>query len=226
MTPTPSITPTITPTISVTPTITPTKTVTPTITPTKTVTPSITPTLTPTPTKTVTPTITPTKTTTPTITPTITPTKTTTPTITPTISVTPTHTPTPTPSATPLYNTLVTATTCHGEVINYVIDGRQIVDNKVYQLSNGICVTLSIGALTTQSATMSFSYGPYDTCTQCYTPLSADTAQNGSIFCNQDSYTGNTASKVYAPSPIYTNELGKAVVQLNAVVIGGNGLNG
>jgi hypothetical protein len=226
MTPTPSITPTITPTISVTPTITPTKTVTPTITPTKTVTPSITPTLTPTPTKTVTPTITPTKTTTPTITPTITPTKTTTPTITPTISVTPTHTPTPTPSATPLYNTLVTATTCHGEVINYVIDGRQIVDNKVYQLSNGICVTLSIGALTTQSATMSFSYGPYDTCTECYTPLSADTAQNGSIFCNQDSYTGNTASKVYAPSPIYTNELGKAVVQLNAVVIGGNGLNG
>ena len=226
MTPTPSITPTITPTISVTPTITPTKTVTPTITPTKTVTPSITPTLTPTPTKTVTPTITPTKTTTPTITPTITPTKTTTPTITPTISVTPTHTPTPTPSATPLYNTLVTATTCHGEVINYVIDGRQIVDNKVYQLSNGICVTLSIGALTTQSATMSFSYGPYDTCTQCYTPLSANTAQNGSIFCNQDSYTGNTASKVYAPSPIYTNELGKAVVQLNAVVIGGNGLNG
>jgi len=216
MTPTPSITPTITPTISVTPTITPTKTVTPTITPT----------ITPTPTKTVTPTITPTKTVTPSITPTITPTKTTTPTITPTISVTPTHTPTPTPSATPLYNTLVTATTCHGEVINYVIDGRQIVDNKVYQLSNGICITLSIGALTTQSATMSFSYGPYDTCTECYTPLSADTAQNGSIFCNQDSYTGNTASKVYAPSPIYTNELGKAVVQLNAVVIGGNGLNG
>jgi len=216
MTPTPSITPTITPTISVTPTITPTKTVTPTITPT----------ITPTPTKTVTPTITPTKTVTPSITPTITPTKTTTPTITPTISVTPTHTPTPTPSATPLYNTLVTATTCHGEVINYVIDSRQIVDNKVYQLSNGICITLSIGALTTQSATMSFSYGPYDTCTECYTPLSADTAQNGSIFCNQDSYTGNTASKVYAPSPIYTNELGKAVVQLNAVVIGGNGLNG
>jgi len=226
MTPTPSITPTITPTISVTPTITPTKTVTPTITPTKTVTPSITPTLTPTPTKTVTPTITPTKTVTPSITPTITPTKTTTPTITPTISVTPTHTPTPTPSATPLYNTLVTATTCHGEVINYVIDGRQIVDNKVYQLSNGICITLSIGALTTQSATMSFSYGPYDTCTQCYTPLSADTAQNGSIFCSLDTYTGNTSSKVYAPAPIYTNELGKAVVQLNAVVIGGNGLNG
>jgi hypothetical protein len=206
MTPTPSITPTITPTISVTPTLTPTKTVTPTITPTISVTPTLTPTKT--------------------VTPTITPTKTTTPTITPTISVTPTHTPTPTPSATPLYNTLVTATTCHGEVINYVIDGRQIVDNKVYQLSNGICITLSIGALTTQSATMSFSYGPYDTCTQCYTPLSADTAQNGSIFCNQDSYTGNTASKVYAPSPIYTNELGKAVVQLNAVVIGGNGLNG
>ena len=206
MTPTPSITPTITPTISVTPTLTPT----PTITPTKTVTPSITPTITPT--KTVTPTLTPT--------PSITPTKTVTPTLTPTPTIT------PTPSSTTLYNTLVTATTCHGEVINYVIDGRQIVDNKVYQLSNGICVTLSIGALTTQSATMSFSYGPYDTCTQCYTPLSADTAQNGSIFCNQDSYTGNTASKVYAPSPIYTNELGKAVVQLNAVVIGGNGLNG
>ena len=226
MTPTPSITPTITPTISVTPTLTPT----PTITPTKTVTPSITPTITPT--KTVTPTLTPT----PTITPTITPTKTVTPTLTPTPSIsptktvtptlTPTPTITPTPSSTTLYNTLVTATTCHGEVINYVIDSRQIVDNKVYQLSNGICVTLSIGALTTQSTTMSFSYGPYDTCTECYTPLSADTAQNGSIFCNQDSYTGNTASKVYAPSPIYTNELGKAVVQLNAVVIGGNGLNG
>jgi len=206
MTPTPSITPTITLTISVTPTLTPT----PTITPTKTVTPSITPTITPT--KTVTPTLTPT--------PSITPTKTVTPTLTPTPTIT------PTPSSTTLYNTLVTATTCHGEVINYVIDSRQIVDNKVYQLSNGICVTLSIGALTTQSTTMSFSYGPYDSCTQCYTPLSADTAQNGSIFCNQDSYTGNTASKVYAPSPIYTNELGKAVVQLNAVVIGGNGLNG
>jgi len=222
MTPTPSITPTITPTISVTPTLTPT----PTITPTKTVTPSITPTITPTktvtPTLTPTPTITPTKTVTPTLTPTpsITPTKTVNPTLTPTPTIT------PTPSSTTLYNTLVTATTCHGEVINYVIDSRQIVDNKVYQLSNGICITLSIGALTTQSATMSFSYGPYDTCTECYTPLSADTAQNGSIFCNQDSYTGNTASKVYAPSPIYTNELGKAVVQLNAVVIGGNGLNG
>jgi hypothetical protein len=216
MTPTPSITPTITPTISVTPTITPTKTVTPTITPTKTTTPTITPTIS------VTPTLTPTKT----VTPTITPTKTTTPTITPTISVTPTHTPTPTPSATPLYNVLVTATTCHGEVINYVIDSREITDTKVYQLSNGICVTLNTGARTTQSATMSFSYGPYNSCTECYTPLSADTSQNGSIFCNQDTYTGNTASKVYAPSPIYTNELGKAVVQLNAVVIGGNGLNG
>ena len=210
MTPTPSITPTITPTISVTPTITPTITPTPSITPTITPTISVTPTITPT--KTVTPTLTPT--------PTITPTKTVTPTLTPTPTIT------PTPSSTTLYNTLVTATTCHGEVINYVIDSRQIVDNKVYQLSNGICITLSIGALTTQSATMSFSYGPYDTCTECYTPLSADTAQNGSIFCNQDSYTGNTASKVYAPSPIYTNELGKAVVQLNAVVIGGNGLNG
>ena len=190
------------------------------MTPTPSITPTITPTISVTPTLTPTPTITPTKTVTPTITPTITPTKTTTPTITPTPSITPTIT------ATPLYNTLVTATTCHGEVINYVIDGRQIVDNKVYQLTNGICITLSIGALTRQSATMSFSYGPYDTCTECYTPLSANTAQNGSIFCNQDSYTGNTASKAYAPSPIYTNELGKAVVQLNAVVIGGNGLNG
>ena len=190
------------------------------MTPTPSITPTITPTISVTPTLTPTPTITPTKTVTPSITPTITPTKTVTPTLTPTPTIT------PTPSSTTLYNTLVTATTCHGEVINYVIDSRQIVDNKVYQLSNGICVTLSIGALTTQSTTMSFSYGPYDTCTECYTPLSADTAQNGSIFCNQDSYTGNTASKVYAPSPIYTNELGKAVVQLNAVVIGGNGLNG
>jgi hypothetical protein len=61
----------------------------------------------------------------------------------------------------------------------------------------------------------------FDNVEDALAPLSAGTEYN---VCVLDC-SGNTIS-ISPPHPTYTNEFGKAVVQLNAVALGGiNGLN-
>ena len=58
-----------------------------------------------------------------------------------------------------------------------------IID-KVYQLSDGICINItSTGETTTQSQTNWFPYGPFDTCDECIAPFSGSTGGNNGEVC-------------------------------------------
>jgi hypothetical protein len=117
-------------------------------------------------------------------------------------------------------NIIITATTCFNDVsIEYVINDANIDFSKIYQLTNGLCVSLSSGETTTNDINMSFPYGPFDDCSDCTTPLSANTEYDVCVDCGDGTFT------VSVPRPVYTNGQFKDIVQLNAIVIGGNGLN-
>ena len=95
--------------------------------------------------------------------------------------------------------------------------------NRTYQLSNGLCVVITAsGATTTNSSTVGVVFGPYTSCTECITPISAGTE---STLCLIDC-SGVTATKTYPPHSTYVNGFGRAVSQLNSIELGGaNGLN-
>lgn len=124
-------------------------------------------------------------------------------------------------------NRLFTGTTCGGgSNISFISDDTLILANpinRVYQLSDGNCITLiSSGATTTSDATKSIAYGPYTSCTICITPINS--AGVTSAICA--SCTGETVSLINVPKAIYTNSLNRAIAQINTVSIGGfNGLN-
>jgi uncharacterized delta-60 repeat protein len=77
--------------------------------------------------------------------------------------------------------------------------------------------------------TSSIPYSPtllYSTCNDCYQPLTSNTLQVMCYTCLSD--LNNGTSKWYytqAPHPTWTNSRGKAVIQNDAILIGGNGLN-
>lgn len=117
-------------------------------------------------------------------------------------------------------NRIITATTCvEGVSTEYIINDSGIDFSKIYQLTNGLCVTISTGNTTTQNINMSFPYGPFETCSECIAPLSANTESLVCVDCSGSTFT------VTPPHPVYTNGQFKDIVQLNAIVIGGNGLN-
>jgi len=125
-------------------------------------------------------------------------------------------------------NRYFTGTTCgNGSTISFITDDLILTANplnRVYQLGNGTCFTLTTsGASTTNGANASVVYGPYTSCTLCITPVNS--AGITSINCDAcPSVTGVTITQV--PHPIYTNGQNRAISQNNAVTIGGpNGLN-
>ena len=197
----------VTPTPTVT--TTPTKTPTPSVTTTKTSTPTQTPTNTATQTQTPTNTITKTPTNTPTVTTTNTPSVTKTATNTPTPSVTTTQTGTPnvTPTKTPTPSVTTTQT------------GTAAITPTPTQTQTG-----------TPTPTQTQTGTPAVTPTPSHTPnyvISAD-QQYAYTLEILGSFSGGSAdfSGAYAPHPIFTNQLGEAVQQLNGITLGGfNGLN-
>ena len=80
---------------------------------------------------------------------------------------------------------------------------------------------MAYSASTTGDTNTIFLYGPFDDCSECNAPLSAGTESKICIIdCSGDTIT------IIPPHPTWTNEYGKAVVLLDAVVLGGiNGLN-
>ena len=125
-------------------------------------------------------------------------------------------------------NRLFTGTTCSlGGVITFIADDLILTANplnRVYQLGDGTCITLTAsGATTTNIATAGIFYGPYTSCTQCITPVNS--AGVTSISCDAcPSVTGVTITQV--PHAVYTNAFNRAISQNNTVAIGGpNGLN-
>lgn len=120
-----------------------------------------------------------------------------------------------------MVNRIITATTCSdGVSTEYIIHELSDIDySKIYQLTNGLCVTIVSGETTTNFPNMSFPYGPFETCEECYEPLSANTESLVCVECSGTTFT------IAAPHPVYTNGQFKDIIQLNAIVIGGNGLN-
>lgn len=117
----------------------------------------------------------------------------------------------------------VTATTCSDLTnVEIIIDDSGIDFSKIYQLPDGRCVTLTSGTTSSYPANSYFPYGPYNTCTLCQVPLSGSTGGNVDIC--QALCSGNTTS-IVAPHATFTNAQFKAVVQMNTVLLGGNGLN-
>jgi len=164
-----------------------------------------TPTVTTTPTKTPTPSVTTTKTSTPTQTPTNTATQTQTPTN--TITKTPTNTPTVTTTNTPSVTKTATNTP-----------------------TPSVTTTQTGTAAITPTPTQTQTGTPAVTPTPSHTPnyvISAD-QQYAYTLEILGSFSGGSAdfSGAYAPHPIFTNQLGEAVQQLNGITLGGfNGLN-
>jgi len=191
---------------------TPTVTTTPTKTPTPTGTASVTSTPTPTGTAAVTPTPTPTRTASVTSTPT--PTNTATKTPTPTVTTTQTQTPTNTATKTPTPTVTTTQT--------------QTPTNTATKTPTPTPTgTAGVTPTPTGTAGVTPTVTPTPSQTPGFTGFSAD-QQYAYTLDILGSFSGGSAdfSGAYAPHPVFTNQLGEAVQQLNAITIGGfNGLN-
>ena len=124
----------------------------------------------------------------------------------------------------PVYNLNVTATTCDGNSQLIILPGDVGFDeSKIYQLPNGQCVSLTSGETVSFYADSMIIAGPFDDCDECAQPFIANTGGNNGDVCVIDC-SGNTVT-VTPPHPVYTNGQNQAIVQLNAITIGGNGLN-
>ena len=88
--------------------------------------------------------------------------------------------------------------------------------------TNEGCLCFEVSATTTEPYQFGFNIsGPFDDCSECKSPLSAGTESNVCVI----DCSGNTVS-ITPPHPTWTNEQGKSVVLLDAIVLGGmNGLN-
>jgi len=122
------------------------------------------------------------------------------------------------------YNVNVTATTCDGYSQLIILPGDVGFDeSKIYQLPTGQCVSLTSGETVSFYADSMIIAGPFDDCDECAQPFSANTGGNNGEVCVIDC-SGNTVT-VTPPHPVYTNGQNQAIIQLNAITLGGNGLN-
>jgi hypothetical protein len=124
-------------------------------------------------------------------------------------------------------NRFMTGTTCSGgQIITFVADDNGVSVNDFFQLGDGRCIQItSTGATTGGAVTVNLAI-EFATCAACLAPYSANTAQSIPIYLNSNLSQGTaTASTFNPPNPVWLNNQHHAVVQLNAVTIGGNGLN-
>lgn len=120
-------------------------------------------------------------------------------------------------------NISYTGTTCGGGSITFV-SNEGLLTGKTYQDFDLTCITINTSGTTSSEVTKTFLYGPFDTCSGCTEPIESGVAYTS---CSQCIVSGETImTSVSQPHAIYTNEFGKAVEQMNSVVLGGiNGLN-
>jgi hypothetical protein len=125
-------------------------------------------------------------------------------------------------------NRLFTGTSCgDSSVITFIADDTILTANtlnKIYQLGDGTCITLTAsGATTSLDTTKLIAYGPYSSCTLCITPVNS--AGITSVICNTCD-GGSTFTATTAPHAVYTNGFNRAISQNNTVTLGGpNGYN-
>jgi hypothetical protein len=124
-------------------------------------------------------------------------------------------------------NRFMTGTTCSGgQVLTFVASDNGVSVNDFFQLGDGRCIQItSTGATTEGAVTVNLAI-EFASCAACLAPYSANTAQSIPIYLNSSLSQGTaTASTYNPPNPVWLDNQHHAVVQLNAVTIGGNGLN-
>ncbi len=120
-------------------------------------------------------------------------------------------------------NVSYTGTSCidDSEIIFISVEG--LLTGKTYQDYDLTCITIDFSSSSENNITKSFLYGPYDDCSECSAPFSAGTETKICVVSNCDPLV---SVLIDVPHPTWTNEYGKAVVQLNMIELGGmNGLN-
>ena len=124
-------------------------------------------------------------------------------------------------------NRFMTGTTCSGgEVLTFVASDKGVSVNDFFQLGDGRCIQITATGATTNDAINANLAIEFASCAACIAPYSANTAQSIPIYLNSNLSQGtSTASTFNPPNPVWLNNQHHAVVQLNAVTIGGNGLN-
>ena len=121
----------------------------------------------------------------------------------------------------------MTGSTCgNNQIITFISDDNGVSLNDFFQLNTGVCIEIvGIGATTSDNPTLTL-VGEYSDCSECLSPISANTAQSISIYLNSSINNGvSTATTYNPPNPVWTNNQNHAVSQLNMVTLGGNGLN-
>jgi hypothetical protein len=120
-------------------------------------------------------------------------------------------------------NATYTGTTCGGGSITFV-SNEGLLTGKTYQDFDLSCITINTSGSTSSDITKTFLYGPFNSCSGCTAPIQAGVDYT---TCKECTISGDTVTTVISqPHAIYTNEFGKAVEQMNSVVLGGiNGLN-
>ena len=125
-------------------------------------------------------------------------------------------------------NRLMTGTTCStGQVITFVASDTGVLPNDFFQLSDGRCIQITAtGATTTGSVTVTLAI-EFASCAACLAPYSSNTEQVITYLLNSDisSGTSPTVRTFVPPHPVWTDNQSHGVVQMNAITIGGNGLN-
>jgi len=124
-------------------------------------------------------------------------------------------------------NRFMTGTTCSsGEVLTFVASDNGVSVNDVFQLSDGRCITITATGATTNDAINANLVIEFASCAACRAPYSANTQSAIPIYLNSTISNGSaTAISFNPPNPVWLDNQHHAVVQLNAVTIGGNGLN-
>jgi hypothetical protein len=122
----------------------------------------------------------------------------------------------------------MTGTTCSpsGVTITFVADDNGVAINDVFQLSDGRCITITAtGTTTTQQPTVNLAI-EFSTCAACLAPYSSNTEQVMTFILNSDISNGTPTIRTFVPPhPVWTDNQSHGVVQMNAITIGGNGLN-
>jgi hypothetical protein len=121
----------------------------------------------------------------------------------------------------------MTGTTCSPSgTITFIADDNGVTANDFFQLSTGICIQVTtIGATTTEQPTVNLSI-EFASCAACLAPYSSNTEQVITYILNSDISAGSGTTKTFVPPhPVWTTNQNHSVLQMNAVTIGGNGLN-
>jgi len=109
------------------------------------------------------------------------------------------------------------------EILEFLDENESVIIKD----GTGRCFSL-VGSICVAESSLFPSFSPYSLHTDCETcnvPFSAGTPTGICVICCPCS-TGETINTVYGPNPTWTNTYGKAIVLLDAIVLGGpNGLN-